>query len=99
MKPAKDLPAAFRREITLDIGDQQDQHTQQHHNLDGIIQEEPDTASDTVSRIQSDKRQQRTNPAVQPLHSQYFVLNKIPDHEQQHPPFSSLEHVQRMDSI
>ena len=51
MKPAKDLPAAFRREITLDIGDQQDQHTQQHHNLDGIIQEEPDTASDTVSRI------------------------------------------------
>ena len=99
VKPAQDLPAALRREIALDVGDQQDQHTQQHHDLDGVVQEELNAPSDPALRVQSGQREKRTDQSVQPLHSQHFILNEIPNHVQQHPPFSSGAQVQRMLSM
>ena len=85
VKPAEDLPAALRREITLHIRDQQDQHAQQHHDLDRIIKEKTDTAAKLGFHIQPDQGKQRADQPVQPLHPQDLILNEISDHEQ-HPP-------------
>lgn len=45
MKSAKNLFGAFRRKVTLDVGDDQNQNAQQYHDLDNIVEEELDAAT------------------------------------------------------
>ena len=53
MKSAKDAFGAFRREVALDVRDNEDQYTQQHHNFDHIIDKELDASTPTRSSIDS----------------------------------------------
>ena len=51
MKSAKDAFGSFRREVALDVRDNEDQYTQQHHNFDHIIDKELDASTPTGSSI------------------------------------------------
>lgn len=53
MKSAEDASGAFRREVALDVRDNEDQHTQQHHDFDYIIDEKLDASAPTGSSIDS----------------------------------------------
>ena len=52
MKPAENLLRALRREVALDVGDDQDQNAQQDHDLDGIVEKELNAAADPACRVQ-----------------------------------------------
>lgn len=46
MKTAEYLFCPLRRKVALNIRDNQNQNAQEHHNFDGIIDKEQDTAAD-----------------------------------------------------
>ena len=61
MKSFHDLPAPLRREETLDIGNQEDQHIKQYCYFNCVIDEELYAAADPTIHIESDHEQQFPN--------------------------------------
>ena len=48
------------------------------HNLDHVIKEKLNTATDSACGIQTNRFHNAANQSIQPFHSQYFILNKGP---------------------
>ena len=79
MEPAHDAAAALRREITLNPGNAEDQHQQQHTDFDGIVKEKLHTAAEATGGIQPQRREQIAHQRVEPLHAQHLILEKQPE--------------------
>ena len=78
MEPTEDPLCSLRWEIALDVRDHEDQHTQQYHDLDHIIEEKLDTAADPACWIKAYRFHNAAHQAIQPLHSKNFFLEEIP---------------------
>ena len=78
MKTAQYPPAPLRREIALDVGDDENQETEQHRNLQHIVEEKPDAPSHASAHIQPQQGKPSANQFIQPFHAQYLVLDQFP---------------------
>ena len=78
MESAQDFLGSLRREIALDVGDHKDQHTQQHHDFNHIVEEKLNTPADPAGGIKPNGFHKAAKQTIQPLHSQYLILNKRP---------------------
>ena len=79
VKAAQDPPAPLRRKVALDVGDQKDQHAQQHHDFDGIIEKELNAAADPARRVKAAGFDGPADQPAQPFHPQNFRLEKVTD--------------------
>lgn len=78
MKPAEDLFRALRREVALNVGDDQNQNAQQDHDFYGIVEKELDAAAHLACRIQAAGLKPAANQPAQPFHTKDFILEEIP---------------------
>lgn len=83
-----DFFAALGREVALNVGDKEDQRTQQDGDLNHIVQKELQAAAQPGGGVQPKRAEKGADGAVQPFHAQDLVLEKGPDHWQ-HPALHS----------
>lgn len=69
MKSAQYFFSPFRREVALDIGDNKYQNPEQHHDLNGIVNKELNTASDSAFSVQTEELQNTSYKPVKPSHT------------------------------
>ena len=79
MKAAENPFGALWREVALDVRNDQNQNTQQHHDLDHIVEKELNAAAEPACRIQTADFHNAADCPVQPFHSQDFILKKVPN--------------------
>ena len=78
MKSAEYLLCPLRREIALNVGDDQNQNTEQYHYFDRVVDEELNTAAYFSRGVKSAEVEQPTYQTAEPLHTKDFVLKEIP---------------------
>ena len=79
VKPPQNPLAPLRREVALDVGDQENQEAQQHRDLDHIVEEKLNAAAPTGGCIQPQRGQAAADDGAEPLHAQNLILDKIPN--------------------
>lgn len=62
----------------MNVGDNQNQNAEKHHNFDRIVDEELNTAAYFPRGVKSAGVKYPTYQAAEPLHSEDFVLKEIP---------------------
>ena len=78
MKSSHNLSAFLWRKIALDVGDEQNQNAQQDHDFDDIVEKELETSPHLTRRVQPTGFHRAADQAVQPFHTQDFILEEVP---------------------
>ena len=79
VEAAQDLFAALGREVALDVRNDEDQQAEQPGDLEHVVEKELQTSAEPRARVEPDRRQNRADQPVEPVHAEDLVLNEIPN--------------------
>ena len=77
----------------VQVGDKKYKNTEQHHDLDHIIDEKPHTSADFFACIKTAGIQQRDDQPVQAFHTENLVLYEVPNSHKAPPSIDKLKSV------